>query len=403
MTGVADGHGAPSRADVVIVGGGIVGCAVAYFLAGRPDFDATVCVLERDPTYATASTTLSASSLRLQFSTPENVAMSEYSVTFLREARARFAVDGIDAPLAITSRPYLTLAGDQGADALAGNSARLRDQGVPVRTLTREQVSREWPWMAVDDVALAALGPDDEGVFDGALLHDALRRAALARGVRVVVQEAIALHRSGDRVEAVETADGSTIGCDAVVNAAGPHARTVATMAGVDLPVSPRKRCMFAFDSRETLAPCPIVVDEVGGIAFRPEGPGYLTTLSRLPDGRDEETMSLAVEPDLFDDHIWPALVNRVPVFDRVRRTSGWAGLYEVNTHDHNAIIGRHPEVANLFLCNGFSGHGLQHAPAAGRAVAELIATGGYQTLDLSALGFDRLRGVTSGDETRVI
>lgn len=369
-----------ANSDVVIVGGGVIGCAVAYFLVTDPAFDGSVTIVERDPSYETASTSLSASSLRLQFSTPENVAMSAYGVEFLAGARERFAADDIDVELAIEPCPYLTLAAP----------AEL-PPGVEVELLDGDELARRYPWMDVADVTSAVLGPPQEGLFDGVGLHDALRRAALRRGAELVVGEVTDLVVRDDRVAEVVLGDGRRLSCGSVVDAAGPHARAVARMAGAELPVSPRKRCLFVFRTPNPPRRCPIVVDPVNGIAFRPEGDQFLTTLSRLPEGRDPETVDLRVESDLFEEHLWPALATRVPSFDELRLTTAWAGLYEINPHDHNAIIGPHPEIGNLLFANGFSGHGLQHAPAAGRAVAELIVAGAFRTLDLGALGYERL------------
>ena len=185
-------------------------------------------------------------------------------------------------------------------------------------------------------------------------------------------------------------ADGSSRTCGIVVDAAGPWAAGVAAMAGVDLPVEARRRSVFVFDvERDAPRDCPLVID-TSGAWFRPEGGSFIAGIA--PDPEDDlPDLPLVPEHGLFHDRLWPALAHRVPAFDAIRVTNAWAGYYEVNTFDHNAIIGRHPDVSNLLFANGFSGHGIQQAPAVGRAIAELIVHGRFVTLDLSVFGFERV------------
>jgi sarcosine oxidase len=242
----------------------------------------------------------------------------------------------------------------------------------------------------VDDLAGASLGTADEGWFDAHALLQGFRRRARASGVEERTGEVTGLELRGSHVEAVRLADGSRIAASWVVNAAGPRAATVAAMAGVDLPVRPRKRHVYHLAAPTSLGAAPLTIDP-SGVYFRPEGPNYIAGFSPRAGDPDPDTMDLGVDRSAFETWVWPALAHRVPAFDQLRLLDAWAGHYEVNTVDHNAIVGPHPVIANLLLANGFSGHGLQQAPAVGRGLAEWIATGRYETLDLAPLGYGRI------------
>jgi glycine/D-amino acid oxidase-like deaminating enzyme len=378
------------RADVVIVGGAIIGSAVATFLALRPDFDGRVVVVERDTTFRTSSTTLSAASIRLQFSTPLNIEISRFGVELIKHPERFLAVDG-DAPeLDFVENGYLFLATTAGVATLERNHAIQRQLDVPVVLLTPHELRRRFDWIATDDLAGASLGLAGEGWFDAHALLQGFRRRARSLGIEERSGEVVAMELDGDRVHSVRLADGSSIESEWVVNAAGPRAAAVAAMVDVDLPVRPRKRLVYHFDAPVSLGPAPLTIDP-SGTYFRPEGPSYLAGFSPRDGEVDPDTLDLATDRAPFETIVWPALAHRVPAFDRLRLLDTWAGHYEVNTLDHNAIVGPHPRIPNLLFANGFSGHGLQQAPAVGRGLAEWIATGGWETLDLSPLGYGRV------------
>lgn len=374
--------------DVVIVGGGVIGCAIAHFLTAHPGFGGSVAVVERDPTYATASSALSASSIRQQFSTAENIALSRFGVDFLRDAGRHLSVDGAPVDLGLRENGYLYLATADGAGTLRANHAVQRAAGADIALLPPDDLAARFPWLAVDDVALGALGLSGEGWFDGYALLQAFRRKARAAGAVFLTGAVETLGREGARVTAAVLADGTRLPCGTLVNAAGPHARAVAAMAGVALPVSARKRCVFVFSCREALPACPLVIDP-SGVWFRPEGTRFIA--GAPPPGDDPDTLDLTVDHGLFDEVLWPALARRVPSFEAVKVAGAWAGHYDYNDIDQNAILGRHPEITNLLFANGFSGHGLQQAPGVGRGIAELVAGGGWGAIDLSIFAYDRL------------
>ncbi len=393
----------PDRADVVIVGGAIVGSATATFLAERPDWHGRIVVVERDLTFRTSSTTLSAASIRLQFSTPLNIEISRFGVEVIRHPATWLAVEGGPVPeVDFVEGGYLFLATEAGIPILESNHAVQREHGVNVVLLTPAELQTRFPWMQVDDLAGGSLGLADEGWFDAYALLQAFRGKARSLGVEEVTGEVVEVERSGGRATGVRLADGRQIEADWVVNAAGPRAGGVAGMAGLRLPVSPRKRMVFHFDCRTRIADAPLTVD-TSGVYFRPEGPNYIAGSSPRGAQPDPDTLDLEVDRSWFEEVIWPAIAHRVPAFEAIRLLDAWAGHYEVNTLDHNAVIGPHPDLPNFLFANGFSGHGLQQAPAAGRALAEWIATGNYETIDMRPLGYERIAANQPYEELNVI
>lgn len=375
---------------VVIVGGGAIGSSSAYHLATHPRFQGEITVVERDPSYARASSMLSASGIRQQFSTPVSIQMSQYGLGFIRDAARALAVDG-DAPLlAFKEHGYLFLSTNSGLLTLRENVDLQRSLGADISLLDPAALSGRFPWLSTDGLAAGAFGERGEGSFDGPAMLQALRRRARSLGVRYVAQEATGFSRAGDAVDGVQLADGSVIPCDAAVVSAGPWSGYVAKRLGVDMPIVPRKRMVYVISCREKLERCPLVIDPTG-IWFRQEGEFFLCGRSPGEGEPDPDEPPLEVTEDMFHDYVWPVLAERVPAFAAVRISSSWAGYYELNLLDHNGIVGRHPAVPNVVFAAGFSGHGMQHSPATGRGVSELIADGEYTTLDLSPLGWARV------------
>ena len=376
--------------DIVIVGGGIVGSATAYFLS----MDAAasgrrIVLIERDASYRTGSTGRSAGGVRQQFSTPENIAMSLFTLSVFRSLKSMF---GADADVGFREQGYLLLAAPDTRSILAENVALQQSASADIELLDSNGLAQRFPWLVVDGLAAGAYGRSGEGWFDPPSLAALFRKAAQQRGVTVLYDDVTAIE-AGARVEAVQLASGRRIACGALVNAAGPWAGKLAALAGLRLPVEPRKRYVYVIDSREAsdaLHGAPLTVDP-SGVWFRPEGRMFLCGLSPEESSEPPAENLDDIDHDFFTNEVWPNLAARVPAFEGVKVVNAWAGFYDYNTLDHNAVVGPHPEMANFYFANGFSGHGAQQGAAAGRAIAELIQHGGFQTLDLTRFGYARI------------
>lgn len=377
--------------DVVIVGGAIMGSSTAWFLTNDPDFQGRVLVIERDPSYQACSTAHTNSCIRQQFSTELNVRISQFGADFVMNLRDYMGDDRIpDMP--IQSYGYMYLADTEAfADALRAAHKVQRAAGAQTRLMTAGEIADEYPFYLTDDIVLGSINTVNEGYFDGGGLFDWFRRGARERGVEYVQGEVAAVTRSGGQITSVTLADGSQISCGQLVNATGPRAARTAAMAGIQLPVEPRKRFTWVFEAREKLGrDLPLTIDP-SGVHVRQDGPDtFLAGCKPDPDPAvafDDFTM----DHSIWEETVWPALATRIPAFEAIRVITEWAGHYAYNTLDQNAVLGPHPEIANFHFINGFSGHGLQQSPAMGRGLSELLVHGGYRTLDLSAFSYDRV------------
>ena len=376
--------------DVVIVGGAIYGASVAFHLASDPDFDGSVLVVERDPTYRFASTSHTNSCIRQQFSDPLNVRISQYGAEYVLNFRERSGM--ADAPaLRLHSFGYMYLA-DTPAFAAALKQAQLLQAslGAGTRHMTPDQIAADYPFYNLDGIIAANHNTVNEGYFDGGTLFDWWKRGAKRAGVTFITDEVTGMTTTADRVTAVQLASGAEVACRWVVNASGPRAARTAAMAGISLPVEPRKRYTYVFQAETPLdRDLPLTIDP-SGVHVRTDGRYYMA--GGHPDhdpGVDPD--DFAFDHTLWEDKIWPAIATRIPAFERVKVVNEWVGHYAYNTLDQNAVVGPHPEVANFVFVNGFSGHGLQQSPALGRGMAEWITHGAWRTLDLSPLGYGRI------------
>lgn len=387
--------------DVVIIGAGVMGCSAAYWLAANPDFTGRVLLVERDPSYATATTALSVGSIRQQFSTPENVLMSLFGAQFLAGVGEHLAVEGEAPSVSLVEGAYLFLATEAGRAVLDANHAVQRRLGAENVLLPAAALAERFPWLNTEGLAMGSLGLRHEGWLDPYGLLQAFRRKAVSLGVDYAHGRVTAMRREGGRITAVTLAEAGEVACGMVIDAAGPQAGAVAALAGIDLPVRPRKRFVFVVDCR-TRIDCRQLVIDPSGVYFRPEGRNYLCGLSP-PEQQDPDCEDFEIDYAWFDNEIWPVLAHRVPVFAELKVLRAWAGLYDYNTFDQNAIIGPHPEVTNFFFINGFSGHGVQQAPAAGRAISELATYGAFRTLDLGRFCYERISAGAPIKELNVV
>jgi glycine/D-amino acid oxidase-like deaminating enzyme len=378
-------------ADVAIVGGGIAGSAAAYFLSTDAAFsDRRILLVERDTSYREASTARSAGGIRQQFSTPENIAMSRFTLDLFRRLQEVF---GADADVAFREQGYLIMAGPDGLPVLTENVALQRSAGADIALLDADALARRFPWLATAGVAAGGFGQSGEGWFDPPSFAALMRGVAVANGVIPVNDRIIGIDEGGARVNAVVLAGGQKIACGALINAAGPWAGEVAALAGIALPVEPRKRYVYVIDCREAsdaLHGAPLTVDP-SGVWFRPEGRFFLCGKSPEPHEEPPAGDLDAIDHAFFEQEVWPTLAARVPAFESIKVVNAWAGYYDYNTRDQIAVIGAHSQLLNFYFINGFSGHGAQQAAAAGRAVSELIVHGAFKTIDLTRLGYARI------------
>ena len=376
-----------NQASVVIVGGGVIGAAIACFLAR--DHGLKARVLEADPRYRRASSALSASSIRQQFSTPINIALSQASLGFLRRVGDELSVDGESPQLGLHEAGYLYLATDQGAAPLRANHAVQCAHGADIQLLDAGQLHKRWPWLCTDGIALGSWGASGEGWFDGPALHAAFRRKAIACGAEFLHANAVTLEVREGRVHSAIDARGTRHGADAIVIAAGAWSAPLAAQLGLDLPVHAKKRDVFVVSSPAALPGCPLLIDP-SGVWLRPEGRVFLAGAPPRDDSAIEAPLE-DIDHTLFGDLIWPTLAARIPAFEALRVQSAWAGYYEMNLFDHNAVVGAMPGFDNAFIACGFSGHGMQHAPAIGQALAARIVYGRNDGIDLAPLAPERL------------
>lgn len=376
---------------VLVIGGGAVGAAAALFLQRLGGAAVQVLVLEPDPTLARASSALSAGSVRQQFSNAINVQMSRFGHEVISQADHWLAVHGQPVQVGWVPGAYLFCASADGVPVLQHNHAVQRAAGAEVALLSPAELAQRFPWLHSADLALASLGLAGEGWLDGQAWANALGAKARQLGAVWRRDAVLGFQRQGSRLVAAQLASGDTLQADAFVNAAGPWAGAIGRLAGLAVPVHARRRTVFMLTCPTPLPATPLVVDN-SGCWFRSEGRGFIGGWSPGEGDADPDDLPLD-QPDLaqFEDRLWPALAQRVPAFEALRVQHAWAGYYEVHPLDHNALIGPHPDCANFWLCNGFSGHGLQHAPAAGRGLAELLLTGRFDSLDLSVFSPQRV------------
>lgn len=378
--------------DVVIVGGAIMGSSLAWWLTETAGFNGSVLVIERDPSYSMCSTAHTNSCIRQQFSTELNVRISQFTARFIKDLRAHMGGDDRVPNLDIQSYGYLYLAdNDAFADVLRANQQVQLAAGAETRLLTPDQIAADYPFYDLDGIVLGSLNTRDEGYWDGGTLFEWFRRSAQARGVDYVQGEVVAMDRQGARIESVRLTSGRKIACGQVVNAAGPRAAQVAAMAGLSIPVDPRKRYTWIFTAETPLdRTLPLTIDP-SGVHVRQDGPGTYLAGSKGAADPAVDPNDFAMDHTLWEGHVWPALAARIPAFEAIRVVTEWVGHYAYNTLDQNAVLGPHPEIDNFLFMNGFSGHGLQQSPAMGRGLAEWITHTEYRSLDLSPFSYARV------------
>lgn len=392
--------------DVVIIGGAIMGASTAWFLSDTPDFDGSVLVVERDMTFQACSTTHTNSCMRQQFSTELNVRISQFAADFVKNIRTYMGNDERVPQLGIQSFGYMYLADTEDfADTLRQNQKIQRAAGAATELMTPDEIKVAYPFYNVDDIVLGSINSVDEGYWDASAVNDWWRRQSRERGVEWIQNEVVAITRnaSGTKVDTVTLASGEVIACGQLVNASGPRAARTAQLAGIDVPVEPRKRYSWLFRAEQPLdRDLPLTIDP-SGVHVRENGGGTYQCGGHTDHDPAVDFDDYAMDYSLWETHVWPTLASRIPQFEAIKIQSEWAGHYAMNTFDHNAIMGPHTDVTNFIFLNGFSGHGLQQSPAMGRGTAEWLTHGAYRTLDMTPFHYARLAANQPIIETAVI
>lgn len=406
----------PRESDILIIGGGLIGSSVAYWLKQRNPKAMSITIVERDPSYTRAASVLSVGGIRHQFSLPENVQLSMFTSEFLRNIKQHLSVLDMDPPdIQFNLQGYLFLASPEGAEQLVRNAKMQRDIGAKVELMSRERLASKFPWLNLQGIELGTYGLEGEGWFDPWTLIRAMKQKNLSLGVKYVNGEVIGFDKQTYRVagtdgyEDRESINSVQIKSEGeiyqsqfaiVINCAGPWAGNVAELAGIgtgkgilslSLPVEPRKRYVYVFHCPKGPGiESPFLIDPAG-FYFRREGLGSHFLCGMSPTEEDEPAIdNLQVDYDYFHNTIWPHLAHRVSKFESLKLMSAWSGFYDYNYADQNLVIGNHPYFHNFYFANGLSGHGIQHAPAIGRALMEYIIDGNFESIDLSRFKFDR-------------
>ena len=397
---------APTKSsyDVVIVGGAMYGSSVAWWLSRNPDFAGSILVVERDPSYEFSSTSHTNSCIRQQFSNEVNIRISQFGAEFIHGFKEFMADD--EAPnILLQSYGYMYLADNETFAASLKEQQKVQASlGAGTKYMSADEIAAAYPFYNLDDIIGGNHNLINEGYFDGGTIFDWWKRKARAQGAEYVHNEVTAITRNaaGTQVESVTLSGGEVISCGTLVNCSGPRAAATAAMAGIEIPIEPRKRYTFIFDAATPLdRDLPLTIDP-SGVHMRTDGQYYLAGCP--PD--DDPAVAyddFGFDHALWEQKVWPAVATRVPAFEAVKLINSWVGHYAYNTFDQNAVVGPHSQLSNFIFVNGFSGHGLQQSPAIGRAVAEWITYGQYRSIDISPFGFDRIEQQTAFLEKAVI
>ena len=385
--------------DVIIIGGAIMGSSTAWFLSQNPDFNGTILVVEKDQKYEFCSTAHTTSCIRQQFSTKLNVEISQFAANFINNFHEYMENDVRVPKLAIKSFGYMYLAASEDfAKNLRSNQEVQAASGAATELLTPDEIKSRYPFYNVEDIKLGSINLVNEGYWDSITVFEWMKNKAQENGVEYIENEVteITKNKSEDRIISIKLASGETINGENFVNATGPRAASTSKMAGIKIPVEPRKRYSWIFKAKNpldrdlplTIDPSGFHVRENGGGTYQAGGHGAYDPAVDFDD--------FTMDNELWENTVWPVLFNRIPQFESLKLISQWAGHYAMNTVDQNAIVGPHNIIQNFFFLNGFSGHGTQQAPAMGRATAELLTYGAFKTIDMSAFKYERL---LSGDK----
>ncbi|MEM1197841.1 MAG: FAD-dependent oxidoreductase [Pseudomonadota bacterium] len=371
-----------ASADILIIGGGIVGSSIAYFLA-RAGEAGKITVIEPDPTYEHAATPAANGGIRQLFSLSENIQMAQYGLEFFADFHNEMKLDDQPADIGFTRRGYLFLSDDGDHATMEKNHALQSSMGARVDLLDRDGLKQRFPSLRVEDVACAVHSPDDAWINPHAALMG-FRNKARQLGVEYVKDRVTEWSATDGKVR---LSSGAELTAECFVLSAGAWSAELGRMIGLELPVEPMCRESHYFVTDGDIEPLPFLKAETH-LAFGPEGEGFA---GGLPDWDQPTGFRLDPDPTRFEEVVWPKIAHRVPQLETLKLQRTWVGHYARNSFDFNVFLGQwYGGSENVYMACGYSGHGIMHAPASGRALAELILQGSYQTLDLSAFSYRR-------------
>ena len=372
--------------DVIIIGGGVIGSSTAYHLMSR-DPQLKLTVVEPDPTYTQASSTLSLANIRIQFSLKENIQISQYTLDVLHDFEEAMAVDDNKPNIGYRPEGNLFIIDERGQESAEKAFKLQKQMNGSVDWCSPDEIKQRYPLYEIGNYKGGTFGSQD-GHFDAYSFLRGFRTKAEHLGTAYIKDEVAEVTTQTGRVTGVQLASGNRLTSDRVVNCAGAWAAKVAQTAGVNLPIDPVKRQVFALDpAKKPESPLPLTFLP-SGLYFRTETGNLIVCGKSMTN--DAVGFDFSWDENRFMEILWPDLAEFVPTFDTLKLVRGWAGLYAVNRLDGNAILGEWPELKGFYLANGFSGHGLQQAPAVGRYISELIL-GKRPTMDLSIFNPQRI------------
>ena len=391
--------------DIIIIGGAIYGSAIAWFLSNDSNFDGKILVIEKDPSYEFSSTARTNSCIRQQFSTKINIQISQFGADYINNFRTHMNGDPDIPILSIQNFGYMYLANTKEfAKVLWENQKIQASENAETKYMSAKEISYDYPFYNVEDIVAGNHNLKNEGYFDGNTVFNWWKKSAKKNGAEYIKNEVCSmnLNESKTNVNSIVLKSGEVIVCDKVINSAGPYASKVSRMAGIEIPVEPRKRYSFVFKAEKPLdRDLPLTVDP-SGVTVRSDGQYYL---AGCPPDYDPavDYQDFTIDYSIWETKVWPRVVHRIPQFESIRLINSWVGHYAYNVLDQNAIVGYHSNVRNFIFANGFSGHGLQQSPAIGRGIAELITYNEFRSLDLAPFRFSRIEANEPFIETAII